>query len=140
MHHAIVMTIALLVLVTERVVTGCDRKSGVGVAPPVRQDISAAQLQAMLDDGRPLQLLDVRRPDEVAEGFIPGAINIPVEIIPDSAERLATLDQNMRTVIYCRRGNRSVTASTALLGQGFTQVFNLLEGTEGWPGAMVLPD
>lgn len=56
------------------------------------------------------QLLDVRRPDDVAVGTFPGALNIPLVELPT---RLSELDRSRRTVVCAR------AASAALRPQNF---------------------
>ena len=75
--------------------------------------------------GRDGQLIDVREPDEVATGTLPGAVNIPLDSIPS---RLTELDPNRRVVVLCRSGGRSTTAAEILTGAGFTDVVNLSGG------------
>ncbi len=71
------------------------------------------------------QFVDVREPDEVAEGTLPGTVNIPLGTLPD---RVGELDPSRRTVLLCRSGGRSTQASQFLTGQGFTDVINLAGG------------
>lgn len=71
------------------------------------------------------QLLDVRRPDEVAQGTLPGAVNIPLDELPD---RVAELDPTRRTVVLCRSGGRSALAAEYLAASGFGDVVNLEGG------------
>ena len=71
------------------------------------------------------QLIDVREPDEVAAGTLPGAVNIPLGELPD---RLGELDKARRVVVLCRSGGRSTQAAEFLTGQGFTDVVNLEGG------------
>ncbi|GAB2798475.1 rhodanese-related sulfurtransferase [Hymenobacter luteus] len=77
-------------------------------------------------------LLDVRRPDEFAQGHLPGAVNIEVTA-PDFAQRVASLDQQAPTYVYCRSGARSAKAADQLAKAGFTHVANLLGGVLDWP-------
>ena len=77
-------------------------------------------------------LVDVRRPDEYAAGYIPGAVNIEVTAA-DFAQRVATLDKTKPTYVYCRSGARSAKAAAQLSAAGFTQVYNLLGGVLDWP-------
>lgn len=76
-------------------------------------------------------LLDVRTQGEFDEGNIEGATLIPVS---ELEERLNEIDEfkNLPVLVYCRSGNRSVTASNILLENGFTNVHNLLGGINGW--------
>jgi rhodanese-related sulfurtransferase len=71
------------------------------------------------------QFIDVREPDEVAQGTLPGAVNIPLADIP---ARAADLDRSRRVVLLCRSGNRSGQAAAYLLGVGFADVVNLVGG------------
>lgn len=71
------------------------------------------------------QLLDVRQPDEVAGGTLPGALNIPLDELPT---RLSELDRSRRTVALCRSGGRSAQAAELLTSVGFTDVVNLQGG------------
>lgn len=69
-------------------------------------------------------LLDVRTPEEFADGHIPGAINIPNENIGEND--IAELpDKERRIYVYCRSGNRSKQASTKLVNLGYTNVIEI---------------
>ena len=62
-------------------------------------------------------LLDVRTPEEYAEGHIPGSVNHPLE-------RIQTYDGDVSAPIfaYCRSGARSARAVAALCAQDFEAV------------------
>ncbi len=76
-------------------------------------------------------ILDVRTPEEFAQGHIAGAINIPVEY-PDYTQRVSELDPNGIYAVYCRSGNRSQPAVAALAQLGINGVYELESGTVGW--------
>ena len=80
-------------------------------------------------------LLDVRRPDEFAQGHLPGAVNIDVTG-PDFAQGIAQLDKTKPTYVYCRSGARSARAAEQLVQAGFPHVTNMLGGVLDWPGAL----
>jgi rhodanese-related sulfurtransferase len=61
-------------------------------------------------------LLDVRDPDERANGYIPGSINIP---LPQLRARCGELPRNREIVVYCRSGQRSYYACRMLTQKGF---------------------
>lgn len=86
--------------------------------------------QSVLSDGA--QLVDVREPDEVAEGALDGATNIPVG---DVAERWGELDLNKRVVLYCKAGGRSTKAAEILTAVGFGDVVNLEGGMLAYTAA-----
>ncbi len=71
------------------------------------------------------QLIDVREPDEVAGGTLPGAVNIPLGDIPD---RVGELDPSRTVVLLCRSGGRSTQAAEFLTASGFGDVVNLAGG------------
>ncbi|MGB0113164.1 MAG: rhodanese-like domain-containing protein [Ilumatobacteraceae bacterium] len=74
------------------------------------------------------QLIDVRQPDEVATGTIPGAVNIPLDQLP---ARIDELDRTRRVVLLCRSGRRSDHAAELLVAAGFGDVVNLDGGVLG---------
>jgi rhodanese-related sulfurtransferase len=69
------------------------------------------------------QLVDVRSELEYRSGCAPGAVNIPVSIIPHHAT--AKLDPNKPVVVYCASGGRSSQAQMILKAMGFGEVHNL---------------
>ena len=71
------------------------------------------------------QLIDVREPDEVAEGTLPGAVNIPLGDLPD---RVGEIDRSRPVILLCRSGGRSGKAAQFLVDNGFTEVTNLAGG------------
>jgi len=97
-------------------------------------DIAAAQLQAMMADGQPLLIIDVRTAEEYAGGHIEGAENLPLDQLATWAP---TLDPSARICVVCQGGTRSASAARQLVGRGFTDVYNLLGGVAGWPGELV---
>ena len=77
-------------------------------------------------------ILDVRRPDEYAEGHIPGAINVPNEEI-GTAEIAELPDKAQLILVYCRSGRRSKDASEKLVKLGYTNVVEF-GGILDWKG------
>ncbi len=70
-------------------------------------------------DGKRPYLLDVRTPQEFAGGYIPGAVNIPVD---DLRSRLGELPRDRKITAYCQVGQRGYLATRILLQAGFTAV------------------
>ena len=71
------------------------------------------------------QFIDVREPSEVAEGTLPGTVNIPLGDLP---ERVGELDPAQPVVVLCRSGGRSTQACEFLTASGFADVVNLTGG------------
>ena len=77
-------------------------------------------------------IVDVRRADELAEGHIPGAINIANEDIV-SSEPAELPDKDQVIYVYCRSGNRSKQASEKLAAMGYTNIVEF-GGILDWTG------
>lgn len=83
--------------------------------------------ESVLVDGA--QFVDVREPDEVATGTLPGTVNIPLGAL---ADRLDELDPTHRVVVLCKSGGRSAQACETLEAAAFTDVVNLDGGMLAW--------
>ena len=68
-------------------------------------------------------IVDVRTPEEFADGHYPGAINIPHESILEGLNQLG-VTTSTAVILYCRSGNRSGQAEQALREKGFTEARN----------------
>jgi len=75
-------------------------------------------------------IIDVRTPDEYAEGRYRGAINIPVDELPRRLDSIGKKDAPV--VVYCASGGRSAVAESILRSRGFTDVLNA-GGIAGMP-------
>lgn len=103
------------------------------IAEGYRQ-ISQEEAQKMMDTEKEYIILDVRTPDEYAEGHIPGAICISHDSIPtDDIPELPDKDQLI--MVYCRSGRRSKLAAEQLVAQGYTNVVEF-GGINTWSGAI----
>jgi phage shock protein E len=69
-------------------------------------------------------VIDVRTPEEFADGHLEGAVNLSVE---DGSlqEALVDLDPDASYVVYCRSGRRSAIAAELMAAAGFTSVEDL---------------
>jgi phage shock protein E len=85
-----------------------------------------------ISGGRPHLVVDVRTPAEYAAGHIPGAVNMPLDMLE---YRTNDLPHDKALVVVCASGGRSVTASNMLTRAGFTNVYNVTGGTFGWQSA-----
>lgn len=77
------------------------------------------------------QLVDVRQPEEYEAGHLPGAVLIP---LGDLRERIADLDREKTTIVYCRAGRRSASGAAILDRAGFGEVVSLGGGMDAWDG------
>ena len=92
-----------------------------GGAPNSYRQISMNEAVKMMKNEKNYIILDVRRPDEYAEGHIPGAINVPNEEIA-TAEISELPDKSQMILVYCRSGRRSKEASEKLVKLGYTNI------------------
>ncbi len=75
-------------------------------------------------------ILDVRRPEEFAEGHIPKARNIPLDQLENHIEELKKLKQ---IYIHCKRGGRAKTAFESLKKAGLTNLVCVFDaGMDLW--------
>ena len=89
----------------------------------------------MMETETNYMILDVRRPDEFAEGHIPGAINVPNETI-GTDEIPALPNKNQLIMVYCRSGRRSKEAAEKLVKLGYTSIVEF-GGILDWKGEIV---
>lgn len=78
-----------------------------------------------------VQLLDVRTPQEYAEGHIAGAININVQSDDFRQRADKELSKDSTILVYCRSGRRSMDAAETLTELGY-KVVNLKGGIIEW--------
>jgi rhodanese-related sulfurtransferase len=90
--------------------------------------MNVATLAGLLGEARPLVVLDVREPWEVALGTIEGAIAIPLGDLPAKA---ASVPKDRPVVVLCHHGMRSAQATAWLRGQGIAAT-NLAGGIDAW--------
>jgi len=67
-------------------------------------------------------IIDVRTPQEFAQEHYPGAINIPLDRLPQHVEEIREMQKPI--VTYCRSGNRSGMATAILQQNGVQEVYN----------------
>ena len=67
-------------------------------------------------------LLDVRSPMEFESAHIPGAINIPLDIIEINIKDIATLPKPI--LVYCLSGGRSGVATSIIQQNGVSETYN----------------
>ncbi len=94
--------------------------------------VAASDAEAVIAaGGDDLLVLDIRTPEEFAEGHIDGALNIDF-YAPDFGDRLAELDPDARYVMYCRSDNRTGQTMPMLEELGFADVAEVDGGVLAW--------
>jgi rhodanese-related sulfurtransferase len=95
--------------------------------------VAPAALQARLQAGEQIVVIDVREPDEFAKGKIPGAFPIPRGVLEPQVD--GRLPRESTVVLYCGVGARSALACRSLAEMGYDKVENLEGGWHAWVGS-----
>ena len=80
------------------------------------------------------KIIDVRTPEEVAEGHLADASTIDF-LSPDFTSQVAGLNKKGTYLLYCRSGNRTRKAADTMQKMGFKHVYMLEGGINAWKEA-----
>lgn len=95
------------------------------------KQIRAQQLAEWLADTNLAQpvLLDVREPSEIEICSLPGALHMPMHLVPIHH---GELPDDRDIVVICHHGARSMQVAMFLEHNGYDRVHNLSGGVEAW--------
>ncbi len=137
----VVLLSALLIFATV-LVGGCA--AATTVAPEIltqqAENVSALEAQTLIQDNRSnpdFVILDVRTPEEFADGHIEGAVNTDF-YEGTFRNELDALDKNKTYLVFCRSGNRSQSTIDIMEELGFINIYHMTGGMIEW-GAEGLP-
>lgn len=102
-------------------------------ARPAYGLITADQAAALATDPG-VTVIDVRTPEEYAEGHLDGAVLVDFSS-PTFADEIAQLDTTQPYLVYCRSGNRSGQAVAVMQQLGFGALWDLDGGITSWTAA-----
>ncbi|MCM2535232.1 rhodanese-like domain-containing protein [Neobacillus pocheonensis] len=94
------------------------------------KQMTAKKVETLLNEGKTLNIIDVREVNEVSAGKIPGAVNIPLGLVEF---RMHELNKSKEYIMVCRSGGRSGRATQFLESYGFN-VINMAGGMLAWYG------
>lgn len=94
------------------------------------KSVEKAEFAQIIGDGS-VVLLDVRTPQEFAQGHIEGAINIDVKDSLFISNVQRQVAPGSRVAVYCRSGRRSMSAAQQMVEKGY-DVVNLKGGFLAW--------
>ncbi|WP_226674800.1 rhodanese-like domain-containing protein [Rossellomorea aquimaris] len=94
------------------------------------KQLTAKQVEELLNENQSLNIIDVREDDEVATGMIPTAKHIQLGQVES---RMSELEKSKEYIMVCRSGGRSGQAAQFLENQGF-DVINMTGGMMSWEG------
>lgn len=109
------------------------------------KEVDIAQLASVLKHNPDTVLIDVREPAEFAQQHIAGAVNYPRGVLEMSIHNHpkvaasgcapeVALAQLANSTIYviCRSGGRSALATGSLQQMGFSDIYSVSPGMQGW--------
>lgn len=109
------------------------------------KEVAIEQLAEAIAQQADIILIDVREPAEFAKHHIAGAVNYPrgilemnihkhPKVVANNSETELALQQLAQSPIYviCHSGGRSALATVSLQQMGFTDVYSVSSGMQGW--------
>ena len=97
-------------------------------------EISVEETHQLLQRKEPIALLDIREKEEIALGYIEGAIFLRQNLLNDQVEDVLP-DKSVSVVVYCAGGIRSLAAAKLMKEKGYAHVFSMAKGIDGWQKA-----
>lgn len=101
-------------------------------AGPVFRTIPPQEARVLIAQRRDLQIIDVRGPEELREGFIANSRLVPFWAI---ARNQQTLPVGPPLLLVCAVGGRSYAVGQYLYQKGYREVYNLQGGIDNWKRA-----
>jgi rhodanese-related sulfurtransferase len=108
---------------------------GIAKVEIVEKDVSTV---AQLIKAESPIVVDVREPEEFAQGHLAGAINVPRGVLEFRVDPTypagipALFDKSAQMVVYCKSGARSALAAQTLRTLGYQSVISMGGGFEAW--------
>lgn len=93
------------------------------------EEVAPADAEREMQDGA--VLIDVREPDETAEGAVPSSVFLPMGELLQKIDSVVP-DRDTRLLLICATGNRSALAAKALGDMGYARVASVATGYFGW--------
>jgi adenylyltransferase/sulfurtransferase len=97
-------------------------------------EISVEEAYYLLQKKGPVVLLDIREKEEIALGYIEGSTFLPQGLLTERVEHLLP-DKKVPVVVYCAGGIRSLASAKLMRQRGYTNVFSMAKGINGWKEA-----
>ena len=95
-------------------------------------EISAKSLKEKLSTVGDSILIDVRETWEHDVANIPGFRLVPMRAFPSIIPELLEKGQDREIILLCKSGMRSARVQEFLIGEGFTNTINIIDGMDGW--------
>lgn len=95
------------------------------------RECSVHDVKRRIEEGPPVNLVDVREESEYTAGRLPGAVHLGKGVIERDVEGKFP-DPSTELVLYCGGGFRSALAASSLQKMGYTNVISMDGGWSGW--------
>ena len=99
---------------------------------PVFRSLSPQEAKSLIETRKDLVLVDVRSPQELYEGSIPGSQLMP---FGELAQGRMTLPTGKPILLICAVGGRSYAVGQYFSGKGYGEIYNLAGGISAWKAA-----
>ena len=137
LRYSGIIVILLLTISGISLVAGCGDKLETetpDLTGQTIQDVTVEEAYTLIQQNQldpTFIIIDVRTPEEFAEGHIEGAINIDFRS-ENFGGQIDELNRNNKYLIYCRSGNRSRGALEVMVEMDFKEVYHLSAGIIKW--------
>jgi rhodanese-related sulfurtransferase len=101
--------------------------------------ITTEEAQALMDAD--VVYVDVRTPEEFADGHVPSAVNVPYLVTDPTGQRVpnlnfvqvfeASFEKDQPLIVGCKSGGRSAKACAELAAAGFSKLHDMTVGFDG---------
>jgi len=123
----------LLSLATLSCLWACGDNPGQAAAgEKVFRSLKPVEAKALIESKKDLAIIDVRSPEELVHGSIPGAKLIP---FTELAKGRASLPEGRPLLLVCAVGGRSYAVGRYFSGNGYREIYNLEGGISAWKAA-----
>jgi rhodanese-related sulfurtransferase len=95
-------------------------------------ELTPQELQARLNEGDHVVVIDVREPEEVAISQLRGSVLIPMQSVPGELQRLEALADESDLAVLCHHGVRSLNVVAWLRQRGIENCFSVAGGIDRW--------
>ncbi|WP_339699327.1 rhodanese-like domain-containing protein [uncultured Roseivirga sp.] len=102
-----------------------------GCTENIAKQVDVNEFETLMADEASVQIIDVRTPDEYAQGAIKNSTLMNFNA-PDFKNKLEGLDKNKPVAVYCHSGGRSNQAFEMMKEMGFKQIYELQGGIAAW--------
>ena len=109
----------IVLLLSLVIFTGCSNEGEAVRVESIMVD-EVYKISENIDDYKDYVIVDVRSVEEFRSGHIKNSVNVP---LPNINEIDIPKDKNI--IVYCRSGNRSLTAAGELQKLGYKKIYNM---------------